>query len=204
VTATCGRVLPGGKDGCILLRAAPDAKVGVAEVKVTGTARHLRSWHSVENLSATARPLQEIYMPGGGRHHYPVDTHAVSVGAPLDLRAVKLSTTDVVLKSGESKRIDVTIERAPGFKGNVTLDVVYQHLGTIFGDSLPPGVTVDERASLTTMTGDQSKGHISLMAAADAKPVEKHPVAVMAHVSINFVMKFTYCGEPLLVTVAKP
>ena len=33
---------------------------------------------------------------------------------------------------------DVTVERAPGFKGNLTLDVVYQHLSSIHGDSLPP------------------------------------------------------------------
>jgi hypothetical protein len=29
----------------------------------------------------------------------------------------------------------------------------------------------------------------------DAKPVQDQLVPVMAHVSINFVMKFTYCAE---------
>ena len=29
-------------------------------------------------------------------------------------------------------------------------------------------------------------------------------IAIMAHVSINFVMKFSYAGEPVLVTVVKP
>jgi hypothetical protein len=143
-------------------------------------------------------------MPGGGRYHWPVDAHVVSVGDLLDIRSVKLGTTDVVLKPGESKRVDVTVERAPGFKGNLTLDVVYQHLGSIYGDSLPPGVTIDDKASQTVVTGDQVKGHITLKAAPDAKPVEKQQVAVMAHVSINFVMKFTYCGGPFTVTVAKP
>lgn len=204
VTATCGRILPGGKDGCILLRAAPDAKVGASEIRVTGTGTHVGSWKSRRLVAATARPLQEVYMPGGGRHHWPVDTHVVSVGEPLDIRLVKLSATDVVLKPGESKRIDVTVERAPGFKGNLTLDVVYQHLGSVYGSSLPPGVTIDDRASQTVITGDQVKGHITLKAAPDAKPVDKQLVPVMAHVSINFVMKFTYCGEPVWVTVAKP
>jgi hypothetical protein len=203
VTARCGRILPTGKDGAIFLTAAPDAKIGAAEVRVTGTGTSPAGWMP-RKVTAIARPLQEIYMPGGGRHHYPVDTHVVSVGDALDLRAVKLSTTDVVLKPGESKRIDVTIERAPGFKGNVTLDCAYQHLGSIFGNSLPPGVTIDDRASQTVLTGEQSKGHITLKAAPDAKPAEKQFVPVMAHVSINFVMKFTYTGEPLLVTVAKP
>jgi hypothetical protein len=203
VTAHCGRILSTGKDGCILLTAAPDAKVGAVEIRVTGTGTHQASWRPPLKVSAVARPLQEIYMPGGGRHHYPVETHVVSVGEPSDLRSVKLSTTDVVLKPGESKRVDVTIERAPGFKQNVTLDLVYEHLSSIFGNSLPPGVSIDERASQTLLTGEQSKGHITLKAAPDAKPVEKQQVAVMAHVSINFVMKATYCGEPLRITLAK-
>jgi hypothetical protein len=203
VTATCGRILPAGKDGCILLAAAPDAKVGASAVRVTGTGTHVRSWHSLAKLTAVAQPLQEIYMPGGGRYHWPVDTHVVSVGDPLDIRSVKLSATDVVLKPGESKRVDVTIERAPGFKGALTLDVVYQHLGSVYGDSLPPGVTIDDRASQTVLTGDQVTGHLTLKAAPDAKPADRQLVPVMAHVSINFVMKFTYCGEPLRVTVAK-
>src|SRR5262249_59397593 len=127
-----------------------------------------------------------------------------SVGDPMDIRSVKLSATAVSLKPGESKKIEVTIERAPAFKQNVTLDVVYQHLGSIYGNSLPPGVTVDEKESLTLLTGEQSKGHITLKAAADAKPVENQQIAIMAHVSINFVMKATYCGEPASVSIAKP
>jgi hypothetical protein len=48
------------------------------------------------------------------------------------------------------------------------------------------------------------KGHITLKAAPDAKPVSKQLVPVMAHVSIKFVMKWTYCGEPLFITVESP
>jgi hypothetical protein len=202
VTATCGRILATGIDGCILLKVAPDAKVGAADIRVTGTGVRRGKWKlPVGTLTAVAQPLQEIYMPGGGRYHWPVNTHCVSVSDPLDIRSVKLSATDVVLKPGESKRIDVTIERAAGFKGNVTMDVLYQHLGSIYGNSLPPGVTLDDRASQTVISGEQTKGHITLKAAADAKPVEKQQVPVMVHVSINFVMKFTYCGEPLNISV---
>jgi len=43
-----------------------------------------------------------------------------------------------------------------------------------------------------------------LKAAADAKPVDKQQVPIMAHVSINFVMKWTFCGEPLFITIEKP
>jgi hypothetical protein len=204
VSAQCGRVLPAGRDGCIILKAVPDAKIGASNIRVTGTSIPHPGFGKRITLSAVAQPLQEIYMPGGGRYHYPVETHAVSIGDPLDIRSVKLSATDVRLKPGESKRIDVAIERAKDFKQNVTLDVVYQHLGSIYGDSLPPGVSVDEKASMTLLTGEQSKGYITLKAAPDAKPVEKQQIAIMAHVSINFVMKFSYAGEPVFVSVIKP
>jgi hypothetical protein len=200
VTASCGRILADGNDGCILLMAATDAPTGAANVRITGSATMTQGGKPV-TLTATARPLQEFYSPGGGRGHYPVEMHTVSVGDPLDIRAVKLNPTAVTLRPGESKKIDITIERAQGFTGAVTLAGFYQHLGQVFGNSLPPGVTVDERASQTLLSGTQSKGSIVLKAPADAKPVMNQQVALMAHVSINFVMKATYCGEPLLVTV---
>ncbi|WP_020475432.1 pre-peptidase C-terminal domain-containing protein [Zavarzinella formosa] len=204
VTAQCGKILAGGRDGCIHVKAAPDAKIGASNVRITGTSSVAEKDKPAVNLSAVARPLQEIYMPGGGRYHYPVDTHTLSVSDPLDLLSVKLSESKITLKPGESKKIEIIIQRAPGFKSNVSLDVVYQHLGAIYGDSLPAGVTVDDKASLTLLTGEQSKGHITLKAAPDAKPVENQQINVMAFVSINFVMKFTYCGDPVLVTVTKP
>jgi hypothetical protein len=201
VTALCGRILAGGRDGCILVKAASDAKQAAVNLRVFGTAARPDGQGKLE---ATARPLQEIYMPGGGRYHYPADMHTLSVGTPLDLRSVKITPTSLSLKPGESKKIEVVIERAPGFKGNVTLDTVYQHLGSIYGSSMPPGVTIDDRASQTLLTGEQTKGAIVLKAAPDAKPVDKQQVPIMAHVSINFVMKWTFCGEPLFITIEKP
>ncbi|HEY7313643.1 MAG TPA: PPC domain-containing protein [Gemmataceae bacterium] len=200
VTAHCGRILAGGKDGCIIVRAAPDAKQTAVNLRILGSAPRP---DGKGKLTATARPLQEIYMPGGGRFHYPAEMHTLSIGDPLDLKSVTISPASVTLKPGESKKIDITIERRPGFKGNVTLDTVYQHLGTIYGGSMPPGVSIDDRASQTLLTGEQTKGHITLKAAPDAKPVEKQQVPIMAHVSINFVMKWTCCGEPLFITLAK-
>jgi hypothetical protein len=204
VTATCGRILETGRDGCIIVQAAADAPIGVANIHVTGTATVPQKDGKTLTLTAIARPLQEYYSPGGGRGNYPVTMHAVSVGDALDLKGVKLGVTSVILKPGESKKIEVTIERAQGFNQNVTLAAFYQHLGTVYGDSLPAGVTVDEKASQTLLTGTQSKGSIVLKAAADAKPVQDQLVSIMAHVSINFAIKFTYSGEPLRVTVAKP
>lgn len=206
VTASCGRILESGKDGCIVLTAAADAPRGAANIKITGTASlpAADAAQPPRQLAAVAQPLQEIYMPGGGRHHYPVDMHTVSVGDVMDLKSVKISTNALNLKPGGSQKIDVTIERREGFKGNVTLDVLYQHLGSIYGDSLPPGVKIDDKQSQTLLTGEQSQGHITLVAAADAKPVENQQIAIMANVSINFVMKYTYASEPLKVTISPP
>jgi hypothetical protein len=201
VTAHCGRILPAGQDGCIIVRAAPDAKQTAVNLRVFGTAPRPGG---KGRLEATARPLQEIYMPGGGRFHYPAQMHTLSVGSPLDLRSVKITPTAITLKPGESKKIDVVIERSPGFKGNVTLDTVFQHLDTVHGGSMPPGVSIDGKTSQTLLSGEQTRGHITLTAAADAKPVSGQQVPVMAHVSINFVMKWTFCAEPLLITVEAP
>jgi hypothetical protein len=201
VTAQCGRILADGKDGCILVHAAPDAKQTAVNLRIFGTAPRP---DGKGKLEATARPLQEIYMPGGGRYHYPADMHTLSIGDPLDLLSVHVNPTSITLKPGESKRVEVVIQRSPGFKGNVTLDTVYQHLNTIYGSSMPPGVRIDDKASQTLLTGEQSKAYLTFQAAADAKPVEQRLVPIMAHVSINFVMKWTFCGEPFFITIAKP
>src|SRR5262249_20417422 len=135
-------------------------------------------------LRVKARPLQEFYNPGGGRNHYPVRMHTVSVGDPLNLLEVKISPTSLTLKPGESKKVEVVVKRQPGFKGNLTLDVIYQHLDFNYNNSLPAGVTVDGGASQTLLTGEQVKGWITLKAAPDAKPIKNQQVAVMVHESI--------------------
>jgi hypothetical protein len=201
VTAHCGRILADAKDGCILVRAAPDAKQTAVNLRIFGAAPRPDGRGKLE---ATARPLQEIYMPGGGRNHYPADMHTLSIGDPLTLKSLTIRPTSIILKPGESKKVEVTIERVPGFNRNVTLDTVYQHLNTIYGSSMPSGVRINDKASRTLLTGEQTKAYLTFQAAPDAKPVEKQLVPIMAHVSINFVMKWTYCGEPFFITVAKP
>ncbi len=177
--------------------------MGVSRLSVTGSASWKTADGQMKELRATARPLQETYQPGGGRGHWPVSTHVVSVGAPSDLLAVKLSQSDLVFKPGESKRIDVEIKRAAGFTKNVTLDVVFKHLNRVYGSSLPEGVTVDAKNSKTLLTGKTTAGYITLKAADTAPPVERQIVPVMASVAINFVMKAVYASEPLRITVVK-
>ncbi|MGE5193773.1 MAG: PPC domain-containing protein [Deltaproteobacteria bacterium] len=201
VTAVPGRILANANDGCVILQAAANAPAGASNLRITGTATHPVPNGEPLKITAVAQPLQEYYSPGGGRGNFPVDLHTVSVAEPMDIRAVKLSTTAVTLKPGTSQKIEVEIERAPGFKGNVTLDVLYQHLEQPFGNSLPKGVKMDGAKSKTLLTGEETKGFITLVAAADAPAVDKQLVPVMAHVSINFVMKLTFCGDPVFVTV---
>ena len=205
VTAATGRILAGHNDGCIVLQAAAKAPMAVSNVRISGVGRHSagKGKKSIE-LTAIGTPYQETYLPGGGRGHWPVSMHTVSVAAASDIRAVKLSTHNVVLKPGQSKRIEVTIQRRAGFKKNVTLDVIFKHLSSTYGSSLPKGVSLVGRSSKTLLTGKTSKGWITLRATKSAKPVKNQHVPVMASVSINFVMKATYSsGKPLLVTVTK-
>jgi len=203
VRAECGRILAGRPDGAIWLTAANDAPLGMSNIKITGTAEHVQPDGQKLGLQSTASFLQEVYMPGGGRGHYPVDHHTVSVGKPMDIRSIKLSTNQIELKPGASQRIDIQIERAPDYKGNVTLDAMLQHLEQPYGNPLPTGVVVDIGASKTLLTAGESSGYITFKANADAPEVERHLVPITVHVSINFVMKHTFSSEPFYISVKK-
>jgi hypothetical protein len=54
-----------------------------------------------------------------------------------------------------------------------------------------------------TLLGPGSQGHIVLRAAPNAEPVEAVPISVLAHVSINFVVKISYSSEPVLLSIRK-
>lgn len=202
VTATCGRILRGkGQDGCIILTASGTTQPFATPIRIYGTAASGEEGAQRE-LTADATIYQEIYQPGGGRGHWPVTSHVVSLGQPADIRKVSLSNHEVVIRQGESASIDVEVERASGFDKNITLEVIYKHLNSVYGDSLPEGVTIDKSASKVLLTGGATKGTITFTAAADAPPTERQVIPVMANVSINFVMKATYAGDPVFLTVA--
>jgi hypothetical protein len=201
VTAFCDRIPAGHRDGCIILTAAHDAKLAVGNIVVTGTAS-VKSGKNSRTLRAIAQPLQETYVPGGGRGHWPVESHAVAVGAPTDILGVKLSRQDLTLAPGESIRVDVVVNRAPGFTESITLDPRFNHLGRIFGDTLPRGVEIDGKKSKTLLNGTETHGYLTFHALPTVEPATKRPAAVMANVAINFVMKATYSSAPLFVTTS--
>ena len=204
VTASCGKILAKGQDGCIVFEAEHDSPRIASNLSIAGSAIHELPDGRKLALRTVALPYQEIYQPGGGRGHWPVEMHTLCVGDRSDIWSVQLSEREITLKPGDSKKIEVTIDRAPGFDKNVTLDVTYNHLEQIFADSLPPGVKIDRGNSQTLLTGTNSKGFITLTAAKDAAPAERQQGAVLANVSINFVMKATYSSAPLFVTVSAP
>lgn len=203
ITAATGRILPGKpNEGCIIFSAPADLPPGMWNISVRGVAEHpMGEGQQPLQLVSVATPFQEVYAPGGGRIHWPVLTHTVSVTGPLDIKSLKVNTNDISLKPGESKTIDITIERAEGFEQNVTLDMLFQHLERPFADTLPPGVKIDKKNSKTLLGGKELQGKITLVADADAPPAEKQQCSVMANISLNFVMKYTYSSEPVFVTV---
>jgi hypothetical protein len=80
--------------------------------------------------------------------------------------------------------------------------MLLRHLGRVFGNTLPRGVTIAENKSKTLLGGGNT-GHIVLRAAADAAEVEDVPISVLAHVSINFVVKVSYSSPVILLSVKK-
>ena len=189
---------PEMSQGVLMLAAEPSAKVDMARVQVTGTAMLPGSGGTQVKESRTAAPLTEVYIPGGGRGIYEVDTQGVAVTDANDIEVV-LPKSDITIAPGQTLKIDVEIKRRADYNKAVTLDLRVNHLGSIFTNPLPPGITVDDGA---TIPEGQTKGQITLKAAADAKPVTNWPLAVMANVSVNFVMKVWYAA-PLSLTVKK-
>ena len=82
---------PAMTEGVIVVSAAPEAKHAAALVASRGPAR-VRAGPIVRR----ATPLEEIYLPGGGRGHYPVETLALAVTDPSDI-TVEATPREVVL-----------------------------------------------------------------------------------------------------------
>jgi hypothetical protein len=171
-------------------------------VRVSGSATIRIAYGTEHHVTRVATPLQEIYSPGGGRARYPVNMHTVCVTGQSDLIRIEVSKREVTIAPGGSVQIDVNIKRRPDYTKPISLDVRLRHLGGVFGDPLPPGVTMDESKSKTLLGENATQGSIVLRAAANAQPVENLPIAILGHVSINFVVKTTYSSPPITLLVA--
>jgi hypothetical protein len=179
--------------GVVVLTATDDAPRDAANVRVIGRGGV---------MTRTATPNEEIYLPGGGRGRFDVRMQTVAVTDPSDVLKVEVSPAAVTLKPGGEARLEVTVHRRADYDKGVSLDVMLRHLGSVYGNPLPPGVTIDSSKS-KTLLGSGSKGHIVLRAATNAAPVENVPISVLAHVSVNFVVKVSYSSPALPVTITK-
>ncbi len=199
-TASRLTIPPTMTQGVMVISAAKDiAPKTIAHVRVLGKAKAKHDGKE-ETLVREAAVQQEIYAPGGGRQTFFVNMQTVAVTRPSDVMKVHVKPTRIALKPGESAKIEVTIDRRADFKKRVSLDIPLKHLNRVYGNPLPPGVTIVTGQSKTALgTGD--KGHIVIKAAANAQPIDNVPISVLAHVSINFVVKVSYSSEPILVTV---
>jgi hypothetical protein len=200
VTVTPLTVPPAMTQGLLVLTAAPDAPRDAVDVQVIGSAAIRQTDGKEETLVRTATPNEEIYLPGGGRGRFDVGMQTVAVTDPSDILKVDVTPQTITLKPGEEVRLDVALQRRADYQKTVSLDVVLQHLGNVYGNPLPPGVSVVEDKS-KTLLGTGSTGHIVLKAAPNAQPIDRVPISVLAHVSINFVVKISYSSPPVWLSI---
>jgi hypothetical protein len=193
---------PGMTQGLLVVAAKDDANIGASAVKVIGTAEAMDAAGKPVTLVREATAVEEIYMPGGGRGRLDAGMQAVAVTTPSDLLQVKVNKNRIVLKPGEEVKIDVEVLRRADYDKGVTLDVLLRHLGTVYGNPLPPGVTLVDGKS-KTLLGTGKAGHIVLKAAADAAECSDVPVCVQGFVAVNFVVKIGYASEVIWVSVKK-
>jgi hypothetical protein len=201
VTASALTVPASMSQGLVVLTAADNAPPAFCPVHVIGTAFVSRDGQEAK-LVRRAKAYEEIYSPGGGRARFETDLQTVTVTAPGDILKVEVTPQQLVLKPGGEARLNVKLNRKAGFDKGVSLDVLLRHLGQVFGAPLPPGVTIDEAKS-KTLLGNGSEGSVVLTAAANAASIDDVPISVLAHVSVNFVVKVSYSSPVIRLTVRK-
>ncbi len=152
VSASALVIPPAMNEGVIVVEAAPDANRDSKLLSLRATGNGPSG-----PIERTASPLEEIYLPGGGRGHFPVHTLAMAVTDPSDI-TVEASPTEIELKPGASVSIEVTVKRNPRFEQGVNLAVVLQHLGGIHGNPFPPGVKVKDSRQQDAARPQGNKG----------------------------------------------
>src|SRR5262249_2059533 len=153
VTASPLTIPPAMTQGLLVVTAEANAQHDAANVQVLGTATVQQADGKEETLTRGVTSNQEIYLPGGGRGKFDVNLHTVAVTDPSDILKVEVDKQKIELKPGEEVRIEVTLQRRADYDKNVSLDILLQHLGTIVGHPLPPGVTIVPGKSKTLLAG---------------------------------------------------
>jgi hypothetical protein len=188
-------------DGLLLFQCAKDAKPGASLVNIIAEAKYKDKEGKEKEIIKRVGPLTELKMPGGGRSTWPVETQMIAITPEKDIMQIKVSPEKIVLEPGKTITIDVEIVRAENYKGRISLDIRHQHLGQIFGNPLPPGVTMLDTGAKTALSEKETKGKILLKVAPDAKPFAEVPICVLANVSLNFTVKRGYASNPIMVNI---
>ena len=129
-----------------------------------------------------------------------VRTSAVGVTDPGDLLEVVAEPTDVRLASGGSTEIRVRIVRNADFADPVTLSMAFDYFAQVFGNQLPPGVTLGKSSRLR-LAGPTLEGTIVLEAGPKAAPIADWPIAPIARVPVSFSVTTNYASNPLKLTI---
>ncbi len=186
---------PSATEGVIVVSAAAGAKHAAALVTLNGTGAGLDG-----PIVREATPEQEIYLPGGGRGRFAVETLALAVTDPSDI-TVEAVPREIVLAPGETAAVDVTVDA--------------QSLATISRSIWRRAATPGRHPRQSAAAGrdrqggrqqdaartKETKGKIILQARPNAPACDKVPIAVMGHVSINFVVKTAYASASIFVSV---
>jgi len=188
-------------DGLLLFSCAKDAKPAASLVNIIARGKHKDKDGKENEIVKRVTPMTELKMPGGGRSTWPVETQIIAITPDRDIISVKVTPEKIILEPGKTIALDVEIVRAENYKGRVSLDVRHQHLGTLFGNPLPSGVTVLDTGAKTALSEKETKGKILLKVAPDAKAFEEVPICVLANVSLNFTVKRSYASGPILVNI---
>src|SRR5262249_59838522 len=122
---------------------------------------------------------------------FPGPSQPSPAPGPRDI-TLTASPDHISLAPGGTAKIKVTVQRRSDYAKGVTLALLLRHLGSVYGNPLPPGVTLDDGASKTLLSEKETEGTLVLKASPDAAPVRDLPVGVLGQVSINFVVKVSY------------
>ena len=114
----------------MVFRAAADAKPDFRRIRLWGSATVTPPGGTAQEIRREAVPMQEIYIPGGGRTPFPVNTHLVSVTGPGDV-LLKLSAPEVTLAPGGTATVEVEVVRHAGTGHATQIHANVEAVGTV-------------------------------------------------------------------------
>ncbi len=200
IEATCGRILANGSDGCILFRATTQPPIPsptfVSSARVWIPKIRTLDWRRTE------RHCKNIIRLVGGRAIIRLPC------TPYRFQIDGCATHPIESDGSESSNRVLRRRLRSLWNGlriftECNLGCVVAASRTTLWEYAPAGVKLDVANSKTLLTASDTVGYITLVAAPDAPAVTRQLVPLNVHVSINFVMKHTFCGDPLWVSVER-